>query len=49
MADSSGQAELKRNYPVTTGLDATSKHEGRQINLVPSQGSNYPSRKKLGL
>ena len=36
MADTHNQAEVKKRYPVTSGLDADSKHEGRQSNLVPT-------------
>jgi len=36
MANTSGEKELKRNYPVETGLTArTTKQEGRVSNLVP--------------
>ena len=35
MADTASEAEVKRNYPVTSGITADAKHEGRQINLVP--------------
>ena len=35
MADTHNEAEVKRRYPVTSGLGASDKHEGRQINLVP--------------
>ena len=31
----SGEKEIKRYYPVVSGLGANDKHEGRQINLVP--------------
>jgi len=48
MADTFGMAELKRNYPVTTGLTAAAKHEGRQMNLVPEQGSLVAKRLKKG-
>lgn len=49
MANTSGEKELRRNWPNTTGLDADSKHEGRQTNLVAELGSVYPTRKKTGL
>lgn len=51
MADSFGQKGISKNYPVdsSSGLDADDKHEGRQINLVPEQGSNIPRRLKEGL
>lgn len=44
-----GEKELKRDWPVVTGLDADSKHEGRQKNLVATEGSTIPIRKKVGL
>lgn len=49
MADTFGQAELKTKYPVTTGLTASAKHDGRQINLVPTEGSLVARRNKVGL
>jgi len=49
MANTTGEKELKRNWPVVTGLEAIDKHEGRQINLVPEQGSLIPKRKKVGM
>lgn len=35
MADTHNEAELKRNYPVTSGLEEDEKHEGRVSNLIP--------------
>ena len=49
MANTTGEKELKRDWPVVTGIEADSKHEGRQINLVPEQGSLIPRRKKVGM
>ena len=49
MANTVGEKELKRNYPVVTGLTATAKHEGRQMNLVAEQGSIVPRRLKVGI
>jgi hypothetical protein len=49
MADTASQAEVKRKFPVVSGLGANDKHEGRQMNLVPEQGSLVPRRKKVGL
>lgn len=48
MAATKGMADLKRDYPVTSGLGADDKHEGRELNLVPERGSLYPSRFKKG-
>lgn len=45
----SGMKELKRRYPVKTGLGNLDKHEGRQINLVPEQGTLYARRKRAGI
>ena len=49
MANTSGEKELKRKWPNTTGLDADSKHEGRQQNLVAQQGSFVSRRRKKNL
>lgn len=49
MADTHNQAEVKRRFPVVSGLEANEKHEGRQINLVPEEGSLYPKRLKAGM
>jgi hypothetical protein len=53
MANTHGEKELKRNWPVVTGLTATSKHEGRVTNLIP-QGllgikSTVLSKYRVGL
>ena len=44
-----GEKEIRTDWPVVTGIEADSKHEGRQINLVPAEGSLVPQRKKVGL
>ena len=31
----SGQKELKTNYPVVEGLEADEKHDGQENNLIP--------------
>ena len=31
--------EVKRDWPVVSGIEAIDKHEGRQINLVPEEES----------
>lgn len=49
MANTAGEKELKRDWPVVTGLDADSKHEGRQSNLTAQEGSTVPQRYKKGL
>tara|TARA_R100000750_G_scaffold52705_1_gene37948 strand:+ start:484 stop:636 length:153 start_codon:yes stop_codon:yes gene_type:complete len=49
MANTSGEKELKRNWPVVSGLEATDKHEGRVSNLVPLKGSFIPRREKVGM
>jgi len=42
-----GQRGIRHSYPVTSGITAeTTKTEGRQINLTPSEGSNVPERRK---
>jgi len=43
-----GQRAIRKSYPVTSGLTAeTTKTEGRVINLVPTEGSSIPERKKV--
>ena len=50
MANTIGEKELKTDWPVTSGLTAgTEKQKGRQMNLVPTDGSLYTRRKKKGL
>ena len=49
-AATSGEKELKRDYPVTVGTTAgTTKQEGETMNLVAEEGSLIPRRKKVGL
>ena len=49
MANTTGEKELKTKWPITSGLEADDKHEGRQTNLVAEKGSLVPRRKKVGL
>ena len=49
MPDTHNEAEVKRRFPVTTGLLAVSKHEGRVQTLVPQEGSLVARRLKLGI
>ena len=50
MANTSGEKELKRKWPITSGLIAgTTKQEGRKINLVAEKGSLIPKRLKVGI
>ena len=49
MPDTHNEAEVKRNYPVTTGILAASKHEGRKQTLIPQEGSLVARRWKLGI
>ncbi len=46
MANTSGEKELKTNWPHITGLGIDDKHEGRQINLVPQEKSLVLKRNK---
>lgn len=48
MADSFGQKGISKNYPVpsSSGVDADDYHEGREINLVPEEGSKVSSKVK---
>jgi len=48
MADTARMAEIRRDFPVTTGISADAKHEGRQANLVPFQGSFVRKAEKAG-
>lgn len=41
--------EIDKNYPSTSGTTATTKHEGRQINLVAEDGSDVFDKEKVGL
>ena len=47
MANTAGEKELLRDWPIVTGLEAIDKHEGRQINLVAEEGSVVPDRRKV--
>jgi len=49
MADTHNQAEVKRRYPVVTGLTAEAKHESRVATLVPERGSMVAKRFKVGI
>jgi len=49
MAGTAGTKEIATRSPVTSGLDADQKHEGRQINLVPIDSSLVLKRKSEGL
>ena len=49
MADTHNEAEVMRRYPVVSGLAANQKHEGRQENLVPTNGSVVRRRLKVGM
>ena len=49
-AASSGEKEIKTDWPITEGLIAgTTKQEGTKKNLEYSEYSNVPDRKKVGL
>lgn len=46
----SGEKELKRDWPVAEGLTAgTEKQTGRVMNLVPERGSIISRRRKCGI
>lgn len=49
MANTIGEKELKRNWPVVTGITAEAKHEGRTSNLKAELGSIVPRRNKAGI
>lgn len=48
MADSFGQKGISNRYPVesSSGLDEDDYHEGREINLVPEEGSTVSKKVK---
>ena len=47
MANTTGEKELKRDWPHETGLIAeTTKQEGRQPKLIAEEGSVVPKRRK---
>ena len=41
--------ELKRHWPITSGLEADEKHEGRTENLIPVLGSTVLKRNRTGI
>lgn len=49
MASTASEAGIKRNYPVTSGIEVGEKHEGRQKNLVPEEESLVLERNKVGI
>ena len=49
MASKSKTKEIRTDWPFTSGIDADQKHAGRQINLIPSEGSLTPKRLKTGM
>ena len=49
MSNTLGTKELKTKYPYTSGLVAgTTRQTGRVTNLIPTNGSLVPRRKKVG-
>lgn len=50
MANTSGEKELKREWPLTSGLIAqTTKQEGRSSYLVAQKGSKVLTRNLAGI
>ena len=48
MANTTGEKELKRNWPHETGLTArTTKQEGRKPRLKAQSGSTVPEKDKV--
>ena len=44
------EKEVKKNWPVTEGLEAgTEKQTGRIMTLIPLEGSNVAKRFKVGI
>jgi hypothetical protein len=49
-AATSGEKELKRDYPVTEGTTAgTTKQEGKNMSLVAESGSNVLTKDLKGI
>ena len=53
MASEIGEKELWTRYPITSGMEADEKHEGRVVNLVP-EGINgllstIPVKDRVGI
>ena len=44
-----GEKEIKTDWPVISGLELIDKHEGRQINLVPTDKTLVSERVRRGL
>ena len=49
MANTTGEKELKTDYPIISGIEADEKHDGRQMHLVPEEASLIPEREMIGL
>ena len=49
MTGTASSKETKRNYPVTSGLEATDKHEGRQTGLLAEEESFVRDNDKVGI
>ena len=49
MANTSGEKELKTDYPHESGIEANQKHHGRKMHLEPEEKSLIPDRKKVGM
>jgi len=46
----SGEKEIRRKWPHESGLIAeTTKQEGRQLNLIPTEKSLVDKRDKVGM
>lgn len=48
MANTSGEKELRTDWPHESGLGVDQKHDGRKMHLEPEK-SFIPERKKEGL
>jgi len=48
MVNTLGEKELKTKWPHATGITAEAKHDGRQINLVPTEASNVLKMHRRG-
>lgn len=49
MASTAGEKELKRDWPITSGIEADEKHEGRTPALVAQEESLVPQKDLVGI
>lgn len=49
LAGTSGTKEISKKWPIISGIEANSKHEGRKINLEYQEATIVRKRDKVGL